>query len=280
MRAETASVILPRFFAQEDRFGNLVTDAAAVCRCYLLGRWRNRRWRYDRVAAAQRLLQLKALSLELRSLRSKVLSAQGLRTPPAKRRLVRKLPTLKWWQRRLIAWLRLRIPWLTRFMRFSPGTYIRWLQARSRAGHARKTAEGKARGRPPTPQFIVDAILAIQRDSLRYSAGHIARMISGGKLKFRISKKAVAQILKSHGFKPRPKGKRPPRKEESGWLTTLYNQHVMAIDSGLMSLTPLMSKQRDFLQHTFAETQNLKPVAFSTALSVRIVGLPRLDSVR
>ncbi len=28
----------------------------------------------------------------------------------------------------------------------------------------------------------------------------------------------------------RPKGKRPPREEEPGWLTTLYNQHVMAID--------------------------------------------------
>jgi hypothetical protein len=61
-------------------------------------------------------------------------SNQGRRTPPAKRRLVRKLPTLKWWQRRLIAWLRLYFPWLTRFMRFSPGTYIRWLQAKARKG--------------------------------------------------------------------------------------------------------------------------------------------------
>ena len=48
---------------------------------YLLGRWHNRRRRYDRVAAAQRLLQLKVLSLELKSLRSKVISAQGQRTP-------------------------------------------------------------------------------------------------------------------------------------------------------------------------------------------------------
>lgn len=197
---------------------------------YLLGHGHNRRWRYDRVAAAKRRLQLKVLSLELKSLRSKVVSAQGRRTPPARRRLARKLPTLKWWQRRLIAWLRLWFPWLTRFMRFSPGTYIRWLQARSRAGHARKIAEGKARGRPPTPQLIVDAIVAIKRDNPRYSVGHIARMISGGELKFRISKKTVAQILKAHGFKPRPKGKRPPREEEPGWVTTLYNQHVMAID--------------------------------------------------
>ncbi len=65
---------------------------------YLLGRWQNRRWRYDRVAAAQRLLQLKVLSLEIKSLRQKVVSAQGRRTPPAQRRLVRKRPTLAWWK--------------------------------------------------------------------------------------------------------------------------------------------------------------------------------------
>ena len=159
---------------------------------FLVGRIRVRHYRLDRIAWAQRRLQLKVLSLELKSLRSKVVSAQGRRTPPAQRRLVRKLPTLKWWQRRLIAWLRLHFPWLTRFMRFTPTTYIRWLQAKSRKGHAIKIAEGKARGRPPTPQFIVDAIVAIKRDHPRYSAGHIARMFSGGELKFRISKKTVA----------------------------------------------------------------------------------------
>lgn len=197
---------------------------------YLLGRWHNRRWRRDRIAWAQRRLQSQVLSLELKSLRQKVISAQGRRTPPAERRLARKLPTLKWWQRRLIAWLRLCFPWLTRFMRFTPTTYIRWLQAKARKGHADKIAEGKARGRPPTPQFIVDAILAIKRDNPRYTAGHIAQMISGGELKFRISKTTVVQILKAYGFKPRPKSKRPPREEEPGWMATLYNQHVMAID--------------------------------------------------
>ena len=84
----------------------------------IVGRLSVRRYRHDRIAWAQRRLQLKVLSLELKSLRSKVVSNQGRRTPPAKRRLVRKLPTLKWWQRRLIAWLRLYFPWLTRFMRF------------------------------------------------------------------------------------------------------------------------------------------------------------------
>ena len=64
---------------------------------FALGKWSVRRYRRDRIAWAQRRLQLKVLSLELKSLRSKVVSAQGWRTPPAKRRLVRKLPTLAWW---------------------------------------------------------------------------------------------------------------------------------------------------------------------------------------
>jgi putative transposase len=194
------------------------------------GRFSVRRYRHDRIAWGKIRLQSKVLSLEVKSLRSKVVSAQGRRTPPAKRRLVRKLPTLKWWQRRLIAWLRLYFPWLTRFMRFKPMTFIHWLQAKGRKRHAEKTAEGKARGRPPTPQFIVDAIVAIKRDNLRYSAGHIARMISGGELKFGICTRTVAKILKTHGFKPGKGGKRPPREEEPEWVATLYNQLIMAID--------------------------------------------------
>lgn len=146
--------------------------------------------------------------------------------------MVRKLPTLKWWQRRLIAWLRLRFPWLTRFMRFKPMTFIRWLQAKGRKRHADKSAEGKAaaRGRSPTPQFIVDAIVAIKRENPRYSANKISSMISGDELKFPICKKTVADILKAHGFKPGKGGKRPPREAEPGWVETLYNQLIMAID--------------------------------------------------
>ncbi len=109
-------------------------------------------------------------------------------------------------------------------------TYIRWLQARGRRRHALKSAEGKRRGRPPTPPFVVDAILAIKNAHPYYSAGRIARMLSGGELKLRIAKNTVARILKAHGFDPRPKGKQPPRESEPGWLTILYNQHVMAID--------------------------------------------------
>jgi hypothetical protein len=39
----------------------------------------------------------KVLLLELKRLRSKVVSAQGRRTPPTKRRQMKKLSTLKGW---------------------------------------------------------------------------------------------------------------------------------------------------------------------------------------
>jgi hypothetical protein len=104
----------------------------------IVGRFSVRRYRHDRVAWAQRRLQLKVLSLELKNLRSKVVSTQGRRTPPAKRRLVRKLPTLKWWQRRLIAWLRLHFPWLsTRPINTLTAQHTQRPGVRSRTGHAR-----------------------------------------------------------------------------------------------------------------------------------------------
>ena len=56
----------------------------------LARRLSERRYRRDRIAWAQRRLQLKVLSLEVKSQRSKVVSAQGSRTPPAKRHLVSK----------------------------------------------------------------------------------------------------------------------------------------------------------------------------------------------
>lgn len=86
---------------------------------FVLGRLSVRRYRRDRIAWAQRRLQLQVLSIELKSLRSKVVSAHGRRTPPAERRLVRMRPTLQRWQKRLIAWLHLHFPWLTRFMRLT-----------------------------------------------------------------------------------------------------------------------------------------------------------------
>jgi len=43
----------------------------------LVGKLSVRRYRYERIAWAQRRLQLTVLSLELKSLRSKVVSAQG-----------------------------------------------------------------------------------------------------------------------------------------------------------------------------------------------------------
>jgi hypothetical protein len=197
----------------------------------MIGLASGRRFRRDRIAWAQRRLQLVALSLEVKSLRAKVVPAQSNRTPPAKRRLVRRRPSLTGWQRWFIGSAHRLFPWITRFMRFTPTTYIQWLQGKSRKSHADKIAEGKRRGRPSTPEFIVEAILTIKRENSGYSARRIANIISGGELRFRIGRTVVCDILKANGFKPGPKkGKLPPREEEPGWVTTLYNQHVMAFD--------------------------------------------------
>lgn len=196
----------------------------------LIGALSCRRFRRNRIVWAKRRLQLAVLSLEVKSLREKVVAAQGRRTPPAKRRLVRKRPSLTAWQRWWVARLHRFFPWVTRFMHFGPMTYIRWLQAKGRKAHSDKTAEGIRQGRRPTPAFIIEAILTIKRDNPRYSARRIANIISGGELRFRIGRTTVSDILKAHGFKPGPKGKLTPREEEPGWVETLYNQYVMALD--------------------------------------------------
>ena len=133
-------------------------------------------------------------------------------------------------QQSWLALLRTIWPWLTRFMHFSPQTYVRWLQRRARQGHHAKICAGKRRGRPPLPQAIVDLVINIKRENPRYSPGHIARIIANGELGYRICKESVAKILRDQGFRPRYVGKLLNREEEPGWLATLYNQHVLAID--------------------------------------------------
>ena len=197
----------------------------------LVGLLGSRRFRRDRIAWAQRRLQLVVLSLEVRSLRGKVVATQRGNAPPARRRLVRRLPSLTQWQRWWIARLRQIFPWITRFSHFTPMNYIRWLQSKGRRAHAEKTAQGLGqRGRPPVPDFIVDAILTIKRDNPRYGARRIANIISHGELQFQVGRTSVSEILKAHGFKPGPRGKKLPREEEPGWPETLYNQWIMAMD--------------------------------------------------
>ena len=197
---------------------------------FALGALSTRRYRRDRIAWARRRLQLQVLSVEVKHLRSKHVAVQKGNRSPAQRRLIRLRPTLTRAQQLAIALLYKIWPWSTRFMQFSPMTYIRWLQARSRKVHADKIKAGKERGRPPTPAFIVEAILTIKNDNPRYGARRIANIISGGELQYAIGRTKVAAILKSYGFEPGPKGGLPPREREPGWLTTLYNQHVMALD--------------------------------------------------
>jgi transposase InsO family protein len=113
---------------------------------------------------------------------------------------------------------------------FTPISIISWLQARARRLHAQKCIHGRKRGRPPTPQFVIDAILTIKRDNPRYGANKISSMLSGGKLQFAISKKTVASILKANGFKPGNNGRKKPSEKNPGWVPLLYNQMIMAID--------------------------------------------------
>jgi len=190
----------------------------------------SRRWRRRSSCWAQRRLQLVVLSLEIRSLRQKVVDASSRATMPANRQLKRLRPSLKGWQQWWIALLRTTWPWLTCFMQFSPQVYVRWLQRRARQRHHAKICAGRKRGRPPVPPAIVDLVIRIKRENPRYSPGHIARMISNGELRYRICKQTVAKILCDHGFRPRHFGKRLNKEEEPGWIATLYNQHVLAVN--------------------------------------------------
>ena len=116
---------------------------------------------------------------------------------------------------RLLAWLHQRWPWLMRHSSFRPMTIIGWLRRRSRRKHAEKIAAGKRRGRPAIPAHIVEAVIRIARECPRYGAAKVAGPLKGGELSYPISKESVRQILKTHGIKPRPKGKRQsPREAE------------------------------------------------------------------
>lgn len=182
---------------------------------YWVGRWQNHRYRRDKILRISRRLQQQALSLELKSLRQK-LSAQpsraSRRTPPYAVRLIRRRPNLPRWQRWLLAWLHQRWPWL-RHSSFLPMTIIGWLRRRSRRKHAEKIAAGKRRGRPAIPAHIVEAVIRIDRECPRYGAAKVAGPLKGGELSYPISKESVRQILKTHGIKPRPKGKRQRQRE-------------------------------------------------------------------
>ena len=60
---------------------------------------------------------------------------------------------------------------------------------------------------------MVDAIVAIRTENPGYSPRKIANMVKS-QLEFAIDKKTVAKILKAHGFKAKPTGKRPPREQD------------------------------------------------------------------
>jgi len=87
----------------------------------------------------------------------------------------------------------------------------------------------KKPGRPRTPQYVVDNILAIKKENPGYSPGMISRMPKS-QLQIFIHKKTVQAILKENGYPPNPPGRIHPPKQEPAWKSLINNQFVAAID--------------------------------------------------
>jgi hypothetical protein len=108
------------------------------------------------------------------------------------------------------------------------------LDQKSKDNHALRydlASRKKSPGRPSTPLFIEEAIVAIRKDNPYYGAQRIANILSHGHLQFKISAKTVARILKKHDFSPLTPG------EEkfhwvlyTRWWPRLYNQYIVGFD--------------------------------------------------
>jgi hypothetical protein len=104
---------------------------------YLLGRWHNQRWRYDRVAAFRRRLQLITSRIENKGMRR-----NG------------KRPSLKPWQKWFLGLLHWCSPTLTRYTLFRPETLIGWFNRYVRCYWWLISSAGKRKlpGRPRIPE--------------------------------------------------------------------------------------------------------------------------------
>ncbi|MBW2186675.1 MAG: transposase [Deltaproteobacteria bacterium] len=204
---------------------------AMLC-SFAVGRLSTRHYRRDIISATGRRQQLRILALEVKNLRYK-LSAQPRRatrrTSPAEVKLIRRRPCLNIWIKWILSLIYRIYPWAMSYSSFKPETIINWLHQRSRRKHADKIAEGKKRGRPPTPNYIVEAVLRIARECPDYGAAKISGMIKSD-LEFTICKKSVIAILRKNGIKPRKKTRRRNPVQNQGWQTLLANHVVWAMD--------------------------------------------------
>lgn len=130
---------------------------------YLLGRLHNRRWRFNRVAALRRRLQLITSRIENKGMRR-----NG------------KRPSLKPWQKWFLALLHWWSPTLTRYTLFRPETLIRWQQRYVRSYWWLISSAGKQKfpGRPRIPESVEQIIVDIKAANPAYGAERIAAMVS------------------------------------------------------------------------------------------------------
>lgn len=169
---------------------------------YLLGRWHNRRWRYERVAALRRRLQLITSRIENKGMRR-----SG------------KRPSLKPWQKWFLGLLHWWSPTLTRYTLFRPETLIGWFNRYVRCYWWLISSAGKLKfpGRPRIPESVEQIIVDIKTANPSYGAERIAALVSK-QLEIPVSESTVRNVLERH------LGKSPPKKPSGqAWETFLKN---------------------------------------------------------
>ena len=215
---------------------DLVLLLTAFAGGYLVSRWQCR----------HHLLINLALRSELMGMRRKVHCNQSDKTskvPPYKRKLSRRLPRMPWWAKVFLGFLSWFCPKAVSYNQFHPSTMNAWAKklflTSTYISLLKKWAikqkiqkdrnRAKKPGRPRTPQYVVDNILAIKKENPGYSPGMISRMPKS-QLQIFIHKKTVQAILKENGYPPNPPGRIHPPKQEPAWKALFNNQIVAAID--------------------------------------------------
>lgn len=110
-----------------------------------------------------------------------------------------------------------------------PVTVIAWCHQQLRLLWYYKSLAGTCRGRPPTPAYVEDWILAIHRDNPGYSYRRIAAL-SRHDLKRPIDKNTVARIPEKHGLSPHPPNRSRRYQQDPDWRTFLNNYKVCGMD--------------------------------------------------
>lgn len=111
---------------------------------------------------------------------------------------------------------------------FLPSTYIALLKnwAKNQKICKDRSKAKRRPGRPSTPQYVVDIILAMKKETPGYSPGMISRMLKS-QIEIFIHKKTVQAILKKNGYPPNPPGRVHP--QTGTFLESTYQQPVCCL---------------------------------------------------